>query len=92
MKKDLRKGERHERGTIVGWANDGEVITFDTAEEAVKYMLRHYDVNIHVFVSALGTSDEIGGCTYFRYGIDKEATAGYDDALCEVEQLKEIEK
>ena len=75
------KKQRHEIGTIIAWANDGEESYFDTIAEAAEQA----DCTVEELENALGTDTEIGGATYFRYGVDTEATKGYDDAWNEVE-------
>lgn len=82
------KKQRHEIGTIVAWANDGEEAYFDTIQEAYEDLIeRDYDVSLDDFTKTLGTCDEIAsGVTYFRYGIDEEATKGYDDACEEADR------
>lgn len=70
-----------ETGTLVGWADDGEVETFDTIAEAAEQA----DCTEEELIKALGTDKDFGGTTYFRYGIDVDATEGYDDARAEAE-------
>lgn len=81
------KKQRHEIGTIIGWANDGEEDTFNTIAEAAEQA----DCTEEEMKKALGTNKEFCGTTYFRYGIDTEATKGYDDAWNEAEAISEDE-
>ena len=68
-------------GKIVGWANDGEILVYDSITEVAE---RIYFTEKEI-KSALGTDKELGGVTYFRYGADKEATKAFDDAMSEAE-------
>lgn len=70
-----------ETGKVIGWSDDGEEATYDTIEEAAAAA----DCTVEEMKTALGTDKDFGGTTYFRYGVDAEATKGYDDARAEVE-------
>ena len=79
------------KGTIVLWTNDGEVVSYNSIDEAyenVKTKLSKKE-----FIKALGTDQEVAsGITAFRYGIDKNATKGFDAAVDEMEEyIKEQE-
>lgn len=74
-----------EKGTIVFWTNDGEVVIYDSINEA--YEKEHIELSKEKFIKALGTDREVkSGVTAFRYGIDEEATADYNKAMAEVEE------
>ena len=76
-----------EKGTIVFWTNDGEVVVYDSIDEA--YESEHVELSKEEFIKALGTNKEIkSGVTAFRYGIDKEATKGFDEAADEMEEYE----
>lgn len=82
------KHTRHKIGTIVAWTNDGEEYTFTSAEEAYKELNIAEDegYSFDEFCARLGAAEEVTcGTTAFRYGIDIEATKGYDDAWDEAE-------
>lgn len=70
-----------ENGTIIGWANDGEEATFNTIAEAAE----RADCTVEEMRTALRTNIEFYGTTYFRYGVDAEATKCYDEARAEAE-------
>jgi hypothetical protein len=73
------------KGTIVLWTNDGEVVVYDSIDEA--YEKEHIELSKEKFIKALGTDKEVkSGVTAFRYGTDKEATEGYDEARDEEEE------
>ncbi len=71
------------KGTIVAWSNDGEEATYSTIAEAAKAA----DVSEEEMQAALGTDTEIYGVTYFRYGVDTEATEAYDEARAEADAI-----
>lgn len=74
-----------EKGTIVFWTNDGEVVVYGSIDEAYK----KEDINMSKsdFVKALGTNKEVSsGVTAFRYSVDVEATKAYNEARAEAEQ------
>ena len=76
-----------EKGTIVFWANDGEVVGYDSINEA--YEKENIELSKSDFVKALGTDKEVkSGVTAFRYGVDVEATKAYDEARAEAEQFE----
>ena len=76
-----------EKGTMVFWTNDGEVVVYDSIDEA--YEKEHTEFTKADFVKALGTDKEVSsGVTAFRYGIDKEATKGFDEATDEAEEYE----
>lgn len=85
-----KKGEKimkqnyFELGTIVAWSNDGEEASYSTITEAAESA----DVSEKDMEAALGTDTDFGGVTYFRYGIDEEATEGYDEARAEAEAIR----
>lgn len=82
------KKQRHEIGTIIAWASDGMEAYFDTIKEAYQDLIkRDYDVSLEYFTKSIGTDTEIGGVTYFRYGIDNEATKCYNGAWHEVDTI-----
>lgn len=72
-------------GTIVAWSNDGEEVTFNSVRDAAQNAY----LSEEQMQSLLGTDKEISGCTYFRYGVDTEATEGYDEARAEAEATDE---
>ena len=73
----MKNATLFENGTIVAWSNDGETATYETVNEAAEAA----EVSENEIKKALGTDKDFGGVTYFRYGIDEEATAGYDEAV-----------
>lgn len=76
-----------EKGTIVFWTNDGEVITFDSITSA--YEEGGIKLSKSAFIKALGTNKEVkSGVTAFRYGVDVEATKAYDEARAEAEEYE----
>ena len=72
------------KGTIIAWSNDGEEVEYASISDAAKAA----GVSEKELSAALGTDTEIGGVTYFIYGIDAEATAGYDDACADAEKYR----
>lgn len=77
-----------EKGTVVFWTNDGEVVAYDSIDEA--YEKEHIELSKEKFIKALGTDREVkSGVTAFRYGVDIEATEGYDEAREEEEDFNE---
>jgi hypothetical protein len=77
--------KRFEIGKVVFWANDGEVVSYDSIDEA--YEKENIELSKDDFVKALGTDKEVkSGVTAFRYGIDKDATKGFDEAADETEK------
>jgi len=76
-----------EKGTIVFWTNDGEVVTYDSIDEA--YKKENINMSKSDFVKALGTNKEVSsGVTAFRYSVDVEATKAYNEARAEAEQFE----
>jgi hypothetical protein len=74
-----------EKGTIVFWTNDGQVISYDSIDEA--YEKENIKMTKEKFIKALGTDREVSsGVTAFRYGVDIEATKAYNEARAEAEQ------
>lgn len=84
--------KRFEVGKVVFWTNDGEVVSYDSIDEA--YEKENIKLSKDDFVKALGTDREVSsGVTAFRYGVDIKATEGYDEAADEMEEYeKEQEK
>ena len=70
-----------ETGKVIGWSDDGEEATFNTIAEAAEQA----DCTVDDMAKAVGTDKDFGGTTYFRYGVDTEATKCYDDARAEAE-------
>ena len=76
-----------EKGTIVFLTNDGEVVVYDSIDEA--YEKEHIELSKEKFIKALGTDIEVkSGVTAFRYSIDIEATKAYDEARAEAEEFE----
>lgn len=78
-----------EKGTVIVWTNDGEILEFEDERTAFKELEIYADEGYKFpeFVNRLGTDIEItSGATAFRYGVDLEATKGYDEAMAEVEK------
>jgi hypothetical protein len=87
--------KRHKIGTIVGWDDTGWYDSWesiDSAWESLKEWAVDRELDKKTFVSRLKTSGYLGEefepLTIFVYGIDKEATKGYDDAWDEAEAYR----
>ena len=76
-----------EKGTVIFWANSGEVVGYDSIDEA--YEKENVELSKEKFIKALGTDREVkSGVTAFRYGVDIKATEGFDEAADEMEEYK----
>ena len=77
-----------EKGTVVYWTNDGEVVTYDSIDEA--YEKEQIELTKKAFIKALGTDREVkSGVAAFRYGVDEEATEDYNEAIAEAKAYEE---
>ncbi|NLT50316.1 MAG: hypothetical protein GXX85_05295 [Ignavibacteria bacterium] len=79
--------KRFKVGKVVIWTNDGEVVAYDSVQEA--YEKVSTKLSKKEFIKALGTDQEVAsGITAFRYGIDIDATKAFDDAADEMEEYE----
>ena len=64
------------------------MVVYDSINEA--YEKEHIELSKEKFIKALGADREVkSGVTAFRYGVDIEATEGYDEAREEEEDFNE---